>query len=133
DGEQLRDTDVQWLLRRAARNRAALDALATAYAGAATRERLTAAVQTLAALRLTLPRDRAATAESVDLALRHADALASLGAAGGRKESASSARALIAAWWGAEEGPAQAGALPPGARGRPAALRRRIKDAEDRR
>jgi hypothetical protein len=132
DGEQLRDADVQWLLRRAARNRAALDALATAYVGAGTRERLAAAVQTLAALRLTLPRDRGATAESVDLALRHADALALLAAAGGPRESAASARALLDDAFGTEEATAQAETLVPGARARIADLRKRLKEFEDR-
>jgi hypothetical protein len=133
DGEQLREADVQWLLRRAARNRAAVDALADAYLGAGTRERLNAAAQTLAALRLTLPRDQAPTAESVGLALRHADALARLAAAGGRHDAALSAASCLDDAFGSDEAMANAESLLPGARARVAALRARLKEIEDKR
>jgi hypothetical protein len=132
DGEQLTGNDVQWLLARAVRNRAALDALASAYAGAGTRQRLHGAVQTLAALRLTLPRDQGPTADSVDLVLRHAEALVALAAAGGPKDSAASARATLDDAFGTEEAAARAESLLPGARARTDAIRARIQEVEDR-
>jgi len=128
-GESLRGPDVEWLVRRAAKSRPVVDVLASAFAGDGSRERLAAAAQTVAALRYVLPRDAAPTAESVDLALRHADALLRLKAAGGSRESALSAGALLEENFGSDEALDAAEALLPGAKARACELRKRAEAA----
>jgi hypothetical protein len=131
-GDSLRGADVEWLVRRAAKSRAAVDVLASAFAGAGTRERFAAASQTLAALRYVLPRDAAPTAESVDLALRHADALLRHAAAGGPRDSALAAGSVLDESFGSDEALALAESLLPGAKARAVELKKRAAEAATR-
>ncbi len=128
-GEMLKGGEVEWLLHRAARNRAAVDVLAAAYSGAGSKERLAAAAQSLAALRYTLPREAGITAESVDLVIRHADAMARIGVAGGGAEGLDAAAALLDLVLGSEAALAEAEKVLPGAGARVADLRKRIAGA----
>src|SRR6185503_11015597 len=97
--------------------------------GAGTRERLAGAAQLVSAMRYTLPRDAAPTAESVDLVLRHADALLRSAAAGGPPDAALAAGSLLDETFGSEEALAGAEKLSPGARRRVEDLRRRCAEA----
>jgi hypothetical protein len=129
-GETLQGKEVDWLMKRAALERPAVDALASALAGSGARERLAGAAQALAALRYTLPPDQGVTAESTDLALRHAETMLRIATSGGPREGIAAAATLLQQTLGTEEALARADAALPGARARAADLAKRIAEAE---
>lgn len=129
-GETLQGKEIDWLVKRAQTNRAGVDALASALAAGDARERLSGAAQALAALRFTIAPDQGVTAESVDLALRHADSMLRIAAAGGPREGVAAAATLLQQTFGTDDALARAESLLPGARARVDDLTKRIRAAE---
>ena len=131
-GTALTGPEVEWAIRRAAKSRAAMVVLAASLGGSATKERLAGASQIYSALRYTLPRNSDPTAESVELAMRHAETLLRLFDLTSQRDAALGASTVLDEMFGSDEARARAETLLAGAKPRIAALRKRAAEAERR-